>query len=48
MDVWYLDDGTAVMLPELVDAYLRSYDDAASTQGGRRNRQKNKHGLARV
>ena len=37
VDVWYLDDGTAIMTPELLVAYLLAYDRVTDTQGGKRN-----------
>ena len=37
VDVWYLDDGTVVLAPELVVPYLKAYDASTALQGGKRN-----------
>eukprot|EP00973_Karenia_brevis_P013490 1832118-Karenia_brevis.AAC.1 len=37
VDVWYLDDGTGLMRPELVASYLKAYDAETQKRGGRRN-----------
>eukprot|EP00973_Karenia_brevis_P088846 12323109-Karenia_brevis.AAC.1 len=37
VDVWYLDDGTAIMVPELAVHYLQAYDRITASQGGKRN-----------
>lgn len=37
MDVWYLDDGTIALLPELAVPYLLAYDRITHQQGGKRN-----------
>ena len=37
VDVWYLDDGTIYLLPELAAPYLQAYDRVTAAQGGKRN-----------
>ena len=37
VDLWYLDDGTIILTPGLVGAYLRAYDRVTAQQGGKRN-----------
>ncbi|CAK0851600.1 unnamed protein product, partial [Prorocentrum cordatum] len=37
VDVWYCDDGTIYLLPELAALYLQAYDSVTATQGGKRN-----------
>ena len=43
-DVWFLDDGTVVLLPELIGPYLRAYDTETQKQGGKRNVTKTRQG----
>ena len=40
VDVWYLDDGTVVTVPQLVLPWLQAYDRVSEIQGGKRNLQK--------
>ena len=37
VDVWFLDDGTAYMMPDLAAPYLGAYDRVTAAQGGKRN-----------
>ena len=40
VDVWYLDDGTIITVPQLVHPWLQAYDRVSELQGGKRNLQK--------
>ena len=40
VDVWYFDDGTVIIVPQLVQPWLRAYDRVSELQGGKRNLQK--------